>query len=85
MTTVNSGHEMHCLVLVKTDLVWTYVKGGLFFGLNFGVYYFKYHYKDVLIFGGVLFVFGGWGGGGGRLGLSVEFYEYVTKHSYSFQ
>ena len=71
MTTVNSGHEMHCLVLVKTDFVWTYVKGGLFFDLNFGVYYFKYHYKDVLIFGGVLFVFGGGGEGGGGLGFSV--------------
>ena len=81
MTTVNSGDKMQGLVLVRTDFVWTYMKGGLFFGLNFGVYYFKYHYKDVLIFGGVLFVIGG----GGRLGLSVEFYGYVTKHSYSSQ
>ena len=81
MTTVNSGDKMQGLVLVRTDFVWTYMKGGFFFGLNFGVYYFKYHYKDVLIFGGVLFVFGG----RGRLGLSVEFYGYVTKHSYSFQ
>ena len=67
MTTVNSGDKMQGLVLVRTDFVWTYMKGGLFFGLNFGVYYFKYHYKDVLIFGGVLFVIGGGGGWGYRL------------------
>ena len=65
MTTVNSGDKMQGLVLVRTDFVWTYMKGGLFFGLNFGVYYFKYHYKDVLIFGGVLFVIGG----GGEVGV----------------
>ena len=84
MTTVNSADKMQRLVSLKTTFVWTCMKGDLFFGLKFGVYYFSFHCKGVLISGGVL-LFSGWGGGGGGGRLSVEFYGYVTKHNYSFQ
>ena len=62
MTTVNSADKMQRLVSLKTTFVWTCMKGDLFFGLKFGVYYFGFHCKGVLISGGVLF-FSGWGGG----------------------
>ena len=58
MTTVNSADKMQGLVLVRTTFVWTYMKGGLFFSLKFGIYYFKFHCKSVFISGEVLSFFG---------------------------
>ena len=77
MATVNSADKILGLVLVRTGFVWTYMKGGLLFGLKFGAYSSKFHCKVVLISGGLFFVFGV--GMVARWGLSVEFYGYVTK------
>ena len=70
MATVNSANKMQGLL-----------KGDLFFGLKFGVCYFKFQCKDALISGKELFVFRV----GEMRGILVEFYGYVTKHNYSFQ
>ena len=65
MATATSADKMQGLVLVRTAFVWTYMKGSLFFGLKFGMYYFKFYCKGARLSLAGCFRFRSGEGGGG--------------------